>query len=314
MVPEAGEDLDMPLETLNRMLTQLGVEPLSDPEARAQPVKPDPADEGSLSAVVATEAPVSERSAPEVPGPEFPDPEEHAPEDDLLDDGLLPRYPVLSEDSAEEAPPDIREWSVVRAPLPAPPMPRKRLRDVRYVAAPLHALTATFRRFTGWLGEIPLVLANGWKHFQLHVLVRFPKKKPDKALPSQTQEASQTQVASQVQEASQALESASMLQDPEKNLQTQPNPLVEAAAAVPTDKPLRVKKPLPQAVFWVGVPLLAILATICLLVGVLYLRELRQAQAASPRDNPKEEPRGWTYVPWTPAAEPSPAPFVVVGE
>ena len=252
---EDGGEPDMPIETLNRMLTQLGVAPLPDPEARLRPDRPV------------------------------------LPEDGAATEPNVPEDAVAGLPDAGESSPGLAAAGM------AVPGRRNRLKDVRHVLGPLHAVPAAIGRFAGWMGGIFRTLSDGWRKLRQHAVARFSRQKPGGHART---EAERT-----------GLSPEPFGTAPEQNVRVLSVPLVDPPAE-PEAKPVR--RNLPQALFWVGVPILALLATLGLLAGVLQLRNLRLAPAASTESSQEAGTRGFAYTPWMPDEEPAPEPFVVIGE
>lgn len=321
-------DEEMPLEQLNEMLTALGIDPLTDPGSAPKPAAET---ETAETEPVMTGEPLSSETVENVPAARrnHEDVTEQVTEADP--EAHVETAVGINENSTGKAEPetgDARDTHDI--PLTPPDTaPRKALLAARYVAGPGQRLKTLFHNLSGWTAGIPAfgrivlrraaaaitrLLADGKRRLGT-LIPKKAEKTADEPVPETAAASSDSFLTAPVETASALTASADTGVVQEETVldstavEPEPEtPLVEGVQAAKEQSP--VAQRMRNRLFWVGIPMLAILLTIGVLLFVLALRDSRQAALAKPSELPQVD----GYVPWTPAPDPEIEPFRVVGE
>lgn len=290
--PEGGggryADDDLPLSELNRMLASLGVEPFPEETETVQNrnVSTEMADRDVRDTGLPPHKPGGSAVMDGLPPPEadlFTPFLEGMADAGLIEPGTQGGY------SEENIPDGLLPDS---KPLPAAvgkphPFSRRQLRAARHVAGPLRSLSVFRNRLSG-------AAAAGFA--RLHASTGAMLSKWGSGI---------TTGLSLLHRAGTFVESHLA-----RRRQT-------SAPEAPVEEAQRQGHPLPsvmakglQLLFWVGLPVLAAMLTLGMIMGVLALREARLADP-NPQPSP---PSSWQYVPWTPAPESPPPALRILGE
>lgn len=311
-------DEEMPLEQLNEMLTALGIDPLTGPRGAPKPVvetnpaETEPVVTGELLSPEAVESVSAARNNHEDVAERVTEtvPEAH------VETGV-----GINEGSTEKAEPETGDNQHTHGIPLTPPdkAPRKVLLAARYVAGPGQRLKTLFRNVSGWaawisafgrivmrrIGAVVTRLVEGGKRRLGMLIPKKAEKAADEPEP-ETAAVSMDSSSTVPAETDVVLEESVL-----DSAAEQPEPETPPVAGIHADKELSpLMQQMTKRLFWVGIPVLAILLTVGLLVFVLALRESRQAALAQPAELPQAD----GYVPWTPAPDPEIEPFRVVGE
>ncbi len=309
------------LSELNRMLASLGVEPITDvgygvrrrdgfpgtETAAPDEVAPMPSESGSLAPVET----IPHHSAGTEPAPTPEVPEEPAPAP------KVPEEPAPAPAVPEEPAPDFLEASAgtmperpaagpATLPVPGGTDMKRHLRAARHTAAPLRRAGQVLEALAGWAGALAAVplavlgkLPAMWK--RAFASLRTPRSTRMSGASAQSGGSSENPYPETVPAA--PGDSAGVYGNEPSGAPA----AVEPASRMARKGPARTPSRAAGLVFWVGTPVLVVLLTVLLVLGVLRLRTLVQAGRVAPAENTRFE-----YIPWTPEPMPVPDPVEII--